>query len=278
MPANAESRLVTAAASGAILGDRPRQQDRVLADPGVLLVADGVGAQDGSDLAATVAASAAYSHLTCKLRDRAVDVSGAITTANRAVRRLRRYHFPDATCTLTAAVLHSTTRGDAYLSLGWLGDSPTWLLRSGTLQQLTRPHNGAQSLAEDGWVSPDDVSRHPAATRLTRAVGIDGADDPELLTVDLRAGDRVLVASDGLAAALPTDQIADLLHHGSDVYAAVRNLLAAAEVRAEDNVAVAVAFVGTDDHQPALVGGRMPVADAADDLTQSWIDPAPGGG
>ena len=108
--------------------------------------------------------------------------------------------------TLTAAVVAGRR-----LRLAHLGDSSCWLLRRGRLRRLTEEHTQAAQLVRAGAVQPGSVAQRRLDGMLTRFAGMPGTACPQLATVRLRAGDRLLVATDGVTRALPVPVLATLL-------------------------------------------------------------------
>jgi hypothetical protein len=108
--------------------------------------------------------------------------------------------------TLTAAIVS----GDR-LHLAHAGDSSCWLYRRGGLTRLTEPHTFAAMLVAAGALDQDSAAARRLDHVLTRYVGMPGALEPQLDTVRLHAGDRVLLASDGLTRVVPAPTLARLL-------------------------------------------------------------------
>lgn len=101
----------------------------------------------------------------------------------------------------------------------------------------------AQALADAGVIAAEEVKSHRQRHILTGALGArSGAPRVELGRHDLRDGDRVLVASDGLTEMIPDEAIAEILHRESDPSSACAALVAAAlDEGGTDNVTVLLA-------------------------------------
>ena len=109
--------------------------------------------------------------------------------------------------TLTAALVTGRR-----LRLAHLGDSSCWLLRRGRLRRLTEEHTHAAQLVAAGAVAarlggPAPARRHarPASSACPARPAHSCA------TVRLRAGDRLLVATDGVTRPLTVPALATLL-------------------------------------------------------------------
>src|SRR5918995_63060 len=110
--------------------------------------------------------------------------------------------------TVTAAAVTTGVQ----LQLAHVGDSRAYLLRDGTLDQVTTDHTVVGELVRRGRLTPAQAAIHPERSILTRAVGLDPripVDTPD--PIDLHPGDQVLLCSDGLTEAVDDDRIAELL-------------------------------------------------------------------
>lgn len=126
------------------------------------------------------------------------------------------------------------------LLIAHVGDSRAYAVQGGELKRLTRDQTMAQSLADAGAITPDEVARHPARHILTGALATRGA----FAHVQLRRsrvddGDQILLCSDGLTEMVPEDAIAGVLRAPGPSSDACRALVdLALEAGGKDNVTV----------------------------------------
>ncbi|MET1003979.1 MAG: protein phosphatase 2C domain-containing protein [Propionibacteriaceae bacterium] len=138
--------------------------------------------------------------------------------------------------TVTGAVFDGQRIG-----LVHIGDSRAYLLRDGHLERLTHDHSWVQSLVDDGKISPDEAAYHPHRSLLLKVLNGQPANDPDLTTVELRAGDRLLFCSDGLCGLVDDPRIGELAAH-PDLEVAVTDLVdAALAAGGIDNITVILA-------------------------------------
>ncbi|MFT4165473.1 MAG: protein phosphatase 2C domain-containing protein [Microlunatus sp.] len=97
------------------------------------------------------------------------------------------------------------------LALAHIGDSRAYLLHDGFLDQLSHDHSWVQSLVDDGKITPAEAAYHPHRSLLLKVLNGQPANDPDLTTVPLQAGDRLLFCSDGLSGMVDDDEIAALM-------------------------------------------------------------------
>jgi protein phosphatase len=157
--------------------------------------------------------------------------------------------------TLTAALYEGRR-----LHVAHVGDSRAYLLRDGELGQLTKDHTFVQQLLDDGQISPEEAASHPHRSVVTRAIGVEAEVDIDLLALELRPGDQVLLCSDGLSGVVPQGTLKTLLRSGRPPQEVVRALLGAADAAGSpDNVtAVLLVVAGAAPAEPGD-GARAPV-------------------
>lgn len=135
-----------------------------------------------------------------------------------------------------------------------VGDSRAYLLRAGMVDQVTRDHSlVAEHTIEGGPLSPREVAR--LKNVVTRAIGLESTVQPDVIgPIDLEAGDRLLLASDGLHGVVSDDRIRRLA--GRPLERAARALVAAANAAGgPDNITVVIGEWGPPGAPPS--GGRL---------------------
>lgn len=120
-----------------------------------------------------------------------------------------------------------------------VGDSRVYLLREGTVQQITDDQNlGNQMRDSMGWTA-EQISRFPQRHILTSAVGAGESIRIQQHSLELVPGDRVLLCSDGLHGLLDSAKIARIAGPPAAVADAVAALIEAANhAGGVDNVTV----------------------------------------
>ncbi|MEQ4305987.1 protein phosphatase 2C domain-containing protein [Plantactinospora sp. B6F1] len=222
---------------------RGANQDSVHAGPWLLAVADGMGGMAAGDLASTIAIDAIRpldvetpeEGLVAALQD-AVDTASAGIRAAIAEDPERQ----GMGTTLTALLL---ARTGACLALAHVGDSRAYLLRGGTMTQLTRDDTFVQMLVDEGVITPEEAHSHPRRAVVTRALQGEPV-TPTYTTVVPQPGDRWLLCSDGLSNVVRSDSLADaLLGYPDPADCAARLVDLALRAGGPDNITVVVADV-----------------------------------
>jgi protein phosphatase len=221
---------------------RHHNEDRSLASPRVLAVADGMGGAKAGEVAAQMAVDT-VGRLTAPVR--AEDVRGAVERANRAIRRLASGDADKLGMgtTLTAAMLD-----DGRLDVVHVGDSRAYLWRDGSLRQVTEDHSVVAELVRRGSITAEEAESHPHRNVITRALGAEPQVDADVVSTDMQVGDVVLLCSDGLSSYVPQATIAAVLAGSATLDAAARGLVERANAAGGiDNVTVVLARVGVAD-------------------------------
>ena len=145
--------------------------------------------------------------------------------------------------TMTVALVEQ-----AGVVIGHVGDSRAYLVRDGSIEQLTEDHSLVNELLKSGRLSPSEADTHPQRSVITRAVGTDPEVDVDAFTVDARAGDVFLLCSDGLTDMVDDAAILDAVaEHPSDLDRVTKTLVAAANRGGgEDNITVVAFAIGED--------------------------------
>jgi PPM family protein phosphatase len=221
------------------VGRRAHNEDALLAQDDVFLVADGMGGHDAGEVASATALQSLRA-----LVGRAAgpdEVREALLAAHEAVRAVpsRSDRRPGTTVSGVVVSEHEGTPCWVVLNVG---DSRTYRMAGAVLEQVTRDHSEVAELVADGLLLPDEAARHPWRHVVTRVLGGGAASvEPDVLVMAVSPGDRMLMCTDGLTDALPDARIEAELKAERDPQAAADRLVATAVAAgAKDNVTVVV--------------------------------------
>jgi serine/threonine protein phosphatase PrpC len=229
---------------------RANNQDQLLVDDPVFAVADGMGGHAAGEVASRTAVDAlqiAFHDDDGSDGTGPEAVAEAVRAANRAVWEQAQAHaeLRGMGTTLTAIALvpftpaHGAAPGRDGLAVANVGDSRTYRLRHGQLEQLTVDHSYVAELVAEGRIDAAEAEFHPQRHVLTRALGVAPDVDVDLMTVDAEPDDRYLLCSDGLSREVTDAQIASVLRRLVDPGDAARELVAEAKRRGgNDNITV----------------------------------------
>src|SRR5579864_6029135 len=218
---------------------RRRNEDAFVCEPPLFAVADGMGGAQAGEIASSLAAAAVAGGLNGEQNAPADAEQRVVDLIQEANRRVHHRATNDASAsgmgtTLTVAL----ARGDDVVAIGHVGDSRAYLLRDGSLEQLTDDHSLVAELVRRGELSPEEAEVHPQRSVITRALGTDPDVDVDVFSVVGRSGDVFLLCSDGLSTMVDPDMIAELVQRNrGNLQAATRALIKAAnDGGGEDNI------------------------------------------
>jgi serine/threonine protein phosphatase PrpC len=252
-------------------GRRRRQnEDAFVCEPPLFAVADGMGGAQAGELASRLAAAAIEEGGLAIQGEEGV--AGVVRTANARIFE-HSVRDPNAAGMGTTATVALVDEEAETATLAHVGDSRAYRYRDGLLEQLTTDHSLVGELVRSGRLTEDEAAVHPHRSVITRALGTEADVDVDTLTIDLRAGDLVLLCSDGLSAMVREDEIVRLLEAArSDPHDAAAALIAAANAAGgEDNVTV-VLFELAEGEPPSRPAQTVP---ALRDDTTSESQPVP---
>ncbi|KAA0918236.1 PP2C family serine/threonine-protein phosphatase [Dietzia sp. ANT_WB102] len=219
---------------------RENNEDSAYAGPRLLALADGMGGHAAGEIASqfVVAALARLDE-----DEQGQDLTGALTRAltvgNNAIAAHVEAH-PETDgmgCTATALLFDGRRMG-----LIHVGDSRAYLLRDGTLSQITKDDTFVQSLVDRGELSADEAHTHPRRSLILKALTGEPV-EPTAVIREARVGDRYLLCSDGLSDPVSTETIAETLATGTVEEAADRLVQLALRSGGPDNITVVLADV-----------------------------------
>jgi PPM family protein phosphatase len=235
---------------------RKTNEDTFVSDPEIRLfaVADGMGGHGAGEVASRLAIEAVTAFISRSAEDtdfswpygidQTLSMDGnrlrtAIYLANRRI--FRTAESNDDYNGMGTTIVGLLVNGSR-MSVGHVGDSRLYLLRNGTLEQLTDDDSWAATiLAHDPRLGPRDIASHPMRNVLTNALGARENVDVHLSEHDLNSGDCLLLCSDGLHGSLDAADITGVLRSTPDVETAAQGLVTTALERgSRDNVTALV--------------------------------------
>ena len=232
---------------------------RIVAPLHLFVLSDGMGGEAHGEVASALAVETVVQHCVDGQKNAAVTLYGeqrpdwsdktkrlssAAHLANQKIFESARDH-PEQEgmgATLTAAWIDGSR-----LSIAHVGDSRAYLLRSGSLQQLTSDHSLVAEQVRQGILTPMEAEESAMQSVLLRALG----SQPEI-QIDaeehlLIARDILLLCSDGLTRMVIEPEIAGTLQSEPDATRAAEKLVELANDRGgSDNITVVVVRIGAE--------------------------------
>lgn len=238
-------KLVIHVGSYTAQGKRPNNEDRLYAKGHVFLVADGMGGQDSGERASGLAADIIPKVLNARLEardDPGKAVQSAINEAHQAIIREGQQQQTSRRMGTTAVV---AIESHDQMYVAGVGDSPAILIRGDKIEQLTVDHTVADALARNGTITPEQAKTSPWRNVLYKFLGCsEMTEGAEVRPFSPKAGDRLVLASDGLSGFVDHDDLRKGATQFADPQKWAEHLVALALERgSKDNVTcVVVAF------------------------------------
>ncbi len=228
-------------------GKRSNNEDAYFADANrhIFLVADGMGGQEQGERASGLAAEIIPRVIHDQLASNSqVDdaVRSALRQAHQAI--LQEGQSQSANRRMGTTAVMAVEKQDQVWVAG-VGDSPAFLVRGERVEQLTLDHTVADALARNGTITPDQAKNSPWRNVLYRFLGcVEMTEDAEVRPFTPQAGDRLVLASDGLSGFITHTDLIQGVNQFSDPQTWADHLVELALQRgSRDNVTcVVVAF------------------------------------
>jgi len=215
-------------------GEPPHAADQLV------IVCDGMGGSNAGEVASRMAVdTVARVFASAPEADPAQALAHAVEVANDEIWELSRTR-PDlngmgTTCTALAL------KGD-HVMVAHVGDSRAYLVRGHRAMQLTTDHSLVAQLVARNQLTAEEARHDPRRNVVTRSVGVGPEIEVDLVAVDepLRAGDTLVLCSDGLHGQVSDDEIAGFAM-GESLEGACNDLIELANERGgPDNITVAM--------------------------------------
>jgi protein phosphatase len=233
-------------------------REDTLGDAALVLLADGMGGSEAGEVAAALALSTLRQNLLRHPPFAALvgEAGAAVPNPGEWVELLKAA-FKEANrqvylaahsmagrrgmgCTAEAVFLSGT-----HLVVGHVGDSRTYLLSNGSLTQVTRDQTWVNRMVDLGLLKPDEAETHARRSELQQAVGGHSDVEPDFFQARLRAGDWVVVCSDGLSNHAAADTIQEMLLTAPSAESAARRLVNYVNLRGATDYATVVVVRAT---------------------------------
>ncbi len=207
------------------------------------IVADGMGGYTGGEVASRLAVEAISEQLDLSLDDGehswdpVQSLQTAFYKANQAILNEQLHHAEQCDMGTTAVVV--LLDGDR----AWcahVGDSRIYHWRDHKLTQITQDHTWIAQAVRLGTLSLEQARHHPWRHVLSQCLGREDLTTIDIEPIQIQAGDRFLLCTDGLTEEVTEDLIAIYLTEPDEHTAAASLVEAAKDQGGRDNITVVV--------------------------------------
>lgn len=214
----------------------------------IAVLCDGMGGAKAGGVASQLCVKAFVSKVFEKLialSDKSVDYRGLLQSAcsetNGVVYAYSRFseEFNGMGTTLVGGIMSSN--GNGYIIN--IGDSRAYQISplKKSIRQITRDHSLVEELVRFGAITREEAKTHPNRNVITRALGTEERTDSDYFSFHLKAGEFLLLCSDGLSNTVSDEEMleqASMARDPEDLCRKLMDLALRREVR--DNVTVVV--------------------------------------
>lgn len=218
------------------------------AQVGLFVVADGMGGYDAGDVASRIAVHTLGKSVLEKLflplisekplEDEEIEKNlvQAVLEANTAVVDMCQEKGLISGSTITGAMVQGSK-----VYIFNVGDSRTYILQDGKLQQITRDHSLVADLVAAGKIQPDEIYTHEDRNVIKRCLGDEREIEVDVFDCEIGPGDRLLVCCDGLWEMVRDDMLEDkLLERHSPQATSDMLVQLANDAGGEDNISLII--------------------------------------
>ncbi len=214
---------------------------------GIFVVCDGMGGQAAGELASKIAVETVLNHYDRSADDRGEQVLGrgfgnvseraneladAIQLANQAIHQAAARHAEQTG--MGSTIVAVSAKGDRF-SIAHVGDSRIYLIRGAGIQQLTNDHSLVMEQLRRGLITPEEAENSKMQNVIVRALGTEESVEPDLADHEFRAGDTLLLCSDGLSRFVKEGDIVEVLHRVTNLEKACEELIELAKSGGSDD-------------------------------------------
>jgi protein phosphatase len=220
------------------------------------LVADGMGGANAGEEASRIASEVTQEYVRRGLgQQQPPDDAAWETLLRNAARAANRRVYEESRSSQARQGMGTTLTATLIVGervhIASVGDSRAYLINAAgvtedgaTSAQLTSDHSLVARLVDIGQITPEQARTHPQRNLLYRSIGTDPSVDVDTRSEQLKAGDVILLCSDGLINTVEDAEMARIATEQTDPQRACDQLVALANERGgSDNISVLIVRV-----------------------------------
>ena len=213
--------------------------------PNLFVVADGMGGHNAGDFASSFAVRVVVESVEGDVDYNPIKViRHAIETANDEL--LRQAEKSSSMAGMGTTMVAATIVG-SYAYVANVGDSRLYVMDS-QLHQVTKDHSLVQEMVRLGQMDPQSAKNHPDKNIITRAVGVSEKVKIDIFERQLRAGEYIILCSDGLTNMVEDSVILQILHGAGSLSDKAERLIELANKNGgKDNITVIIIEPNSDE-------------------------------
>jgi serine/threonine protein phosphatase PrpC len=266
---------------------RRENEDNAYVRVPLFVVADGMGGAQAGEVASALAVQEFQRGLIDADIDHPTAEQRLVERVQAANRRIYEMAQAERERSGMGTTLTAVYVDDSNLTVAHVGDSRAYIFRDGDLTRVTHDHSLVEELMRRGKLTPEQAAEHPQRSIITRALGIEPEVEVDTWTYPGKAGDVVLLCSDGLTSMVDEHLIEEVLRSETDLQRVAERLIHEANhAGGRDNITVVlfrleeVGELPDDgaDEQLTVIGMEPPLVSSRDLDTELHTLDAPEAG
>lgn len=176
------------------------------------VLCDGVGGDNGGDLAARIALkSALYFFSASENTNNLEKIKLAIEESNSFVLNHSSASAQQKNMATTLEIIYLK---DNFVYWGHIGDSRIYHLKSKRLNQITKDHSLVQKLLDEGYLTHKQAADHPQKNVIIKALGDNQFIEPDLSKIRLNENEenKIFICSDGVTNLISNSELEKVLN------------------------------------------------------------------
>jgi serine/threonine protein phosphatase PrpC len=164
----------------------------------------------------------------------AQSLANAIQLANKTIFKAGQEH--NGRSGMGSTIVAAVVRGNS-LAIANVGDSRIYLVRQGTIQQLTQDHSLVMEQVRRGYITLEQAHQSEMQNIILRALGSEEVVEADIEDLVALPGDVLVMASDGLTRYVPDEDILKIVQGPRGLQQACSELVRKArECGGDDNI------------------------------------------
>lgn len=183
--------------------------------PNLFIVADGMGGYYGGEIASRFSVETMAESIATSKESSIISIlDSSINEANKKmIYELKQSdELKDCGNTLVAATLSKNT-----LYVANVGDSRLYLLEDGRLRQITEDHSLVEEMIKKGLLKREEARFYPKKNAITRAVGITKLIKVDFFELEIKAGSKFFLCSDGVSNMIDDDVLEEVVASNKEI-------------------------------------------------------------
>lgn len=223
---------------------------------GVFVVCDGMGGHAAGEVASKIAVDTVLNYFrdqeplaaNAELVDAPMGARLLSDAVNKANESILEYAEGHASASGMGTTLVAARFAEEKFTIAHIGDSRIYLLRQGSLLQLTEDHSLVMEQVRRGIMTVDEAKKSTAQHIITRALGTDDNSPPDLAEFPAETGDILMLTTDGVLRHLEDQQIHEVLAESASLQDVCDHMIELAlDAGGEDNATCVLIRVNKEE-------------------------------